>query len=92
MVVAYKMQHPVRHKVLQMVGQSLALFAGLARADAEGQGDVAPMVLWIGRGGKGQHVGRPRLVTVCSVERRDLVVAGQQHHHAAGRIGQVERA
>lgn len=40
-IVSYKMQHAMRHKVLQVMGERLALLGRLARADAMAQRDVA---------------------------------------------------
>ena len=77
-IVSYKMQYPVRHQVLQVVRQRFALLGRFARADAEGERDVAQVPLRILRRGKGQDVGRIVLLAKPSVQFAHAFIVGQQ--------------
>ena len=68
----------MRHKMLQVGGERLALFVGFAPADSVGEGHVAEMKLRIGRRRKGEHVGRPSPAAKALVEAGDGRVVGQQ--------------
>ena len=54
--------------MLQMGGKRLALLGRFPGADPERQGHVAQVMLGVGRGGEGQHIGGLVLLAEAGVE------------------------
>ena len=72
----------MRHEMLQMMRERLALFQGFACANSVRQGDVAEMTFGVRRSRERQHVGRLVLAPETGVEVVDRLIVGEQDDEA----------
>ena len=74
----------MRHQMLQMMGERLALLVGLSGADAIGQGDIAQETLGTMGRREGQDIGWLVLFAEPPVQVANRFVVGEQQGDALG--------
>src|SRR5579859_5300763 len=72
----------MRHQVLQMIGERLALFCGLSGADAERQGDITQEALAVLRRRKRQDIGWLVLAAKPTIEITNRLIIRQEQRDA----------